>query len=247
MTIIRQNGKVTTTTRALRRDRRHARKTKACQTSGKAAPKDIKFFGNLPANLPIELDRHLANLRLQVFNYNAKQSRRWLRARILGENNDFIPESVASELAKHLKKTEFQLQHPRIIDAVLTSNAKKILSELELERDMASAEQAYPERVQDWWAAPTIIGKKKRKKGKLIGKKEGAAASLEFSDEGIRDGVSRLKLGEKEGMVEEEGIYSPLVLSPTGSMVGEGNEKEEWLSSMLVSCAPAGFLPSRWA
>ena len=51
MTIIRQNGKVTTTTRVLKRDRRHARRTQARQTSGIASPKDQTFFGNLPTDL----------------------------------------------------------------------------------------------------------------------------------------------------------------------------------------------------
>ena len=50
MAIIHQNGKVTTTTRAARRERRHARKSQARQTSGISCPNDLTFSGNLPTN-----------------------------------------------------------------------------------------------------------------------------------------------------------------------------------------------------
>ena len=118
------------------------------------------------------------------------------------------------------------MKRPRITDAVLTTDAKRVLSELQLERDMARDEQGYPERVQDWWAAPTVQGKKKRKKGKMA-TKEGATAGLEVSDEGIQDAVRGLKLGEEKEMEEEEGIHSPVMLSPRESMMGEGDEEDE--------------------
>ena len=133
---------------------------------------------------------------------------------------------MASQLWKHFNKTEFQLKHPRITDAVLTTEAKRVLSELQLERDTARDEQGYPERVQDWWAAPTVLGKKKRKKGKMMATKEGATAGLEVSDEGIEDAVGRMGLGEEKEMEEEEGIHSPVMLSPRGSMMGEGDEED---------------------
>ena len=50
MTIFRRNGKVTTTTRALKGDRRRARRSQARQTSGIASPKDFACFGNLPTD-----------------------------------------------------------------------------------------------------------------------------------------------------------------------------------------------------
>ena len=134
---------------------------------------------------------------------------------------------MASQLAKHFEKNEFQLKHPRITDAVLTTDAKRVLSELQLERDTARDEQGYPERVQDWWAAPTMPGKKKRKKGKMTATKEGATAGLEVSDEGIQDAVRGLRLGEETEMEEEEGIHSPVMLSPRESMMGEGDEEDE--------------------
>ena len=134
---------------------------------------------------------------------------------------------MASQLAKHFEKTEFQLKRPRITDAVLTDDARRVLSELQLERDTARDEQGYPERVRDWWAAPTVPGKKKRKKGKMMATEEGAAAGLEVSDGGLQDAVRGLRLEEEKEMEEEEGIHSPVMLSPEGSMVGDGDEEDE--------------------
>ena len=134
---------------------------------------------------------------------------------------------MASQLEKHFEKTEFQLKHPRITDAVLTDDAKRVLSELQRERDTARDEQGYPERVRDWWAAPTVHDKKKRKKGKMMATKEGATADVEVSDEGIQDAVRRLRLGEEKEMEEDEGTHSPIMLSPGGSVVGDGDEEDE--------------------
>ena len=128
------------------------------------------------------------------------------------------------------------MQHPRITDVVLTADARWVLSQLEREREAAREEQGYPERVQDWWAAPTMVGKKKRK-GKISGKKEGAAAIQSGSAEGIQDGIGALGLGEEAGgedgrilseeELEFEGFESPVMMSPAGSMVGEEEEEEE--------------------
>lgn len=150
-----------------------------------------------------------------------------------------MTKEAALQLAIHLKKTEHQLQHPRITDTVLTTNAKWVLSQLELEREAARDEQGYPERVQDWWAAPTMVGKKKRK-GKLLGKKQGASAGQGVSVEGLGDDVGALGLGkdqELEEMEEEdgsvcseetfEGFESPVVMSPAGFEMGDGQEVEE--------------------
>lgn len=120
---------------------------------------------------------------------------------------------------------------------MLTANAKWVLSQLEVERNAARGEQGYPERVQDWWAAPTMVGKKKRK-GKMMGKKQRATADQSVNVEGLRDEVDALGLGEEEmedqdGGVwledeqEFEGFESPVMMSPTGSVIGEGQEEEE--------------------
>ena len=172
---------------------------------------------------------------MQTFNYNAKQSRRWLRARLLSENRGFISKDAASQLVKHFLKTEHQLQHLRIADAVLTADAKGVLFQLDLERGAARSEQGYPERVQDWWQTPTVPG---RKKGK--GMKNGATKPR-VTVEGLGDEVGALELGKAEEEMEEdregalleqeyegfEGFMSPVMLSPTGSVVDSGEEDEE--------------------
>ncbi len=187
------------------------------------------------------IEHHLANLRLQAFNYNAKQSRRWLRARVLSDNRGFVTKEAASQLVEHFQKSEYQVQHPRITDTVLIDNAKSVLAQLELEREAARAEQGYPERVQDWWAAPTMIGTKKRRKQKMTGKKHGATAGQGVSVEGLGDEVGAMGLGQDEegdGWMEEEdggvrleeefeGFESPVMMSAVGSVVGDGEEEEE--------------------
>ena len=146
------------------------------------------------------------------------------------------------QLQKHFEKSEYELEHPRITDAVLTADAKWVLSQLELERGAAREEQGFPERVKDWWAAPTMVGKKKRK-GKMKGKKQGATALQMVSAEGLRGKVSALALGEDEldeleeqdcGISVEgegegglEGCGSPIFISPVGSVVDDGEEDEE--------------------
>ena len=157
-----------------------------------------------------------------------------------------MPEEAALQLAKHFKKTEHQVKHPRITDTVLTASARRVLSQLELERDAARNDQGHPERVQDWWAAPTRPGKKKRK-GKTIGKKQRATATQNVSVEGLGDDVGAWGLGEEEETEEEmegekeeemekegggvsleesyegfEGFASPVMMSPTGSVLSNG-------------------------
>ena len=174
---------------------------------------------------------------MQAFNYNAKQSRRWLSARVRSENRGFVTKEAALQLQNHFEKSEDHLEHPRITDAVLTADAKWVLSQLELERETAREEQGYPERVQDWWAAPTMVGKKKRK-GKMKGKSKGATALEMVNDEGLRGEVSALALTEEEleeqdggisieGEGELEGCESPVFMSPAGSVVDDGEEEEE--------------------
>ena len=46
MTIIRRNGKVTTTTRAIKRDRRHARKRNERQNNGENPLEGPPFLGS---------------------------------------------------------------------------------------------------------------------------------------------------------------------------------------------------------
>lgn len=141
------------------------------------------------------------------------------------------------QLQKHFEKSEHQLEYPRITDAVLTADAKWVLSQLELERGAAREEQGFPERVQDWWAAPTMVGKKKRK-GKMKGEKQGATALEMVSAEGLRGKVGSLALREDEleeqdggisieGEGEIDGYESPVFMSPTGSVVDDGEKEEE--------------------
>ena len=174
---------------------------------------------------------------MQAFNYNAKQSRRWLSARVRSENRGFVTKEAGLQLQQHFEKSEHQLEHPRITDAVLTDDAKWVLSQLELEREAAREEQGCPERVQDWWAAPTIVGKKKRK-GKMKGKNQGATALEMVNDEGLRGDVRALALTEEEleeqdggisigGVGKFGGVESPVFMSPAGSVVDDGEEEEE--------------------
>ena len=147
------------------------------------------------------------------------------------------------QLQKHFEKSEYELEHPRITDAVLTADAKWVLSQLELERGAAREAQGFPERVKDWWAAPTIVGKKKRK-GKMKGKKQGATAPQKVSAEGLQGEVSALALREDEPEEQDcgisiedevegegegglEGCGSPVFISPAGSVVNDGEEDEE--------------------
>ena len=143
-----------------------------------------------------------------------------------------MTKEAALQLTKHFEKTKFQLQHPRITDTVLTANAKSVLSQFELERKAASDEQGCPERVQDWWAASTKIGQKKKRKGKMTGKKQGATAGQNVNVEELGDNVGVLRLGEEEeegGVLFEEkfaGFEFPTLISPAGSVVGDRKEKE---------------------
>lgn len=160
------------------------------------------------------------------------------------------------QLQKHFEKTEYQMQHPRITDVVLTASAKWLLLQLELEREAARDEQGHPERVQDWWAAPTMVGKKKRK-GKMMSKKQGATAVQSISAEGLRDQVGAWALGGEElleggdgsfleGEQESEGFKSPVVMSPVGSVLGDGEEEaetEQW-ERVLTLRVVFGCLPS---
>ena len=138
------------------------------------------------------------------------------------------------QLGKHFKKTEDQLAHPRLTDTVLTPEAILILSELNLEREAAREEQGNPERVQEWWAVPTMVGKKKEKKtkGKRKAKTQGAAAAQSASAEGPPGEVGALGLGEEEdgGVMlgeeeESKGFDSPVMMSP-GSPMEDDREEE---------------------
>lgn len=178
---------------------------------------------------------------MQLFNYHAKQSGRWLQAVLLSEKRDFVTKEEASQLGQHLDKSEYRLQHPRIIDTVLLPGAQWLLSELETEQEAAKAEQGNPERVHDWWAEPTMVGKKHGKKMRARERRE-AAAAQNVSAEGLReeDGASGWEDSEmdvEEGgvlLVEEEefeGFNSPVMMSPGGPEMGdgagEGEDEEE--------------------
>lgn len=161
-----------------------------------------------------------------------------------------MTKDTASQLVKHFQKTEFQLQNPKITDAVLTPDAKLVLSQLELERNAARQEQGHPERVQDWFAMPTVAAKKKGKM-KMTGKTQGTTAGQSDDIEGLGDDVEGLRLGEEDEMEEEgeggvlskeesEELRSPTMMYPTGSVVGEG---EKMRGSESVLCLRSRSLP----
>ena len=133
---------------------------------------------------------------------------------------------AASQLHKHFLKSEFQLQHPRINDAVLTADAKSVLSQLESEREAARSEQGDPERVQDWWAPPTMLGKKKRKKMMRKEKSQEAVTGGGDSDERVGDMELEEEGGEELAEEELEGVSSQVMLSPIGSVAGDEDEGE---------------------
>ena len=132
---------------------------------------------------------------------------------------------MASELHQHLLKSEYQLQHPGIADAVLTKDAKLVLAQLESERKAARSEQGNPERVKDWWGPPTMLGKKKRKKMKKD-QSQGTIAAEEISNEMVED--VGMEEEESRFWAEEgaEGLESPVMMSPTGSLMGDEEEGE---------------------
>lgn len=76
-------------------------------------------------------------------------------------------------------------------------------------------------------------GEEKGKKGK----QPGATAACSVTMEGLGDDVGDLNLDDEKEMEEEEGSYtleegfrgfdSPVMLSPTGSVVCEGDEEDE--------------------
>ena len=92
------------------------RNDKNCHGTGQQRPEYDQLEGKEPIWLKhpqdslyqLHLD-HLANLHLQAFNYNAKQSRRWLRVRLLSENRGFVTKEAALQLSNHFKRTEFHL------------------------------------------------------------------------------------------------------------------------------------------
>lgn len=119
-------------------------------------------------------------------------------------------------------------------DPVLTTDAKGVLFQLELERGAAREEQGHPDRVQDWWPKPAMSGTKKGK-GKRKGKKNRVTASRHVNIQGLGDEVGALILGEETEIVEEEkgsalseegfhGFESPVMMSPMGSVVGGEDE-----------------------
>ncbi len=117
-----------------------------------------------------------------------------------------MTKEAALQLGKHFGKTEYQLKHPRISDTVLTSNAKWVLSELERERETAKDEQGYPERVQDWWAAPTKSVKRMRNRKNM---KQLVAHSSPHETQRIIDVEQDLD-GDLQGSRLDEGVVADI-------------------------------------
>lgn len=164
-----------------------------------------------------------------------RQNRRWLTAKIHTEGNEDIPQHARWPLMQHWKKTEQHQQNPKITDGqALTDDVKAALDLLRDERAVAAAQQGNPERVADWWVQPEIKSKKKEKKRKNA-QGQGTTAGRRFDDEAIRNGIEALNLGEETETVEEEkgsalseegfqGFNSPIMMSPTGPVVGGEDE-----------------------
>lgn len=167
-----------------------------------------------------------------------RQNRRWLEAKIHTEGNDDIPQHVCWPLMQHWAKTEHHQQNPKISDGLaFTDDVKAALDLVRDERAMAAAQQGNPERVADWWVQPEIKSKKKGKKGKNADGR-GAMGARSVSVEGLGNDVKGLGLGDGDEEMEAEegspspeegfqGSYSPIVLSPEGSVVGDGDEEGE--------------------
>ena len=168
-----------------------------------------------------------------------RQNRRWLTAKIHAEGNDDIPHHVRWPLMQHWKKTEHHQQNPKMSDGLaLTDDVRAALDLLRDERAMAAAQQGNPDRVADWWVQPEIKSKRKGKKGKDA-ERRGGIAARSVSLEGLGDDVRDFGLGDGEEEMEEEegspspeeegfqGFNSPVMLSPVGSVVGDGDEEDD--------------------
>lgn len=185
------------------------------------------------------LESYICDRRLQHHEYQIRQNRRWLTAKIHTEGDDDIPDYVRWPLMQHWKK-DLSISD----DLALTDDVKSALALLRDERAVAAAQQGNPDRVADWWVQPEIRGKRKKgmkgKKGKNA-KKLGATAGQGVNVERFGDDVGALGLGEDEEMKEEmeeeeggvrleegfEGFESPAMMSPVGSVVGDREEEED--------------------
>ncbi|KAF6222626.1 hypothetical protein HO133_000673 [Letharia lupina] len=245
MPLYRIKGKITKGSRLAKRERSAKHKHDQVANRGEHHRKMYNSKGNRPADFARSLGTHLRDRRLQLHNYNMRQNRRWLTAKIHTEDDDDIPEHARWPLLQHWTKTEHHQQNPKISDGLaLTDDVKSALALLTDERAVAAAQQGNPERVADWWVQPEIKSKrkdsKKKKKGKNA-KEQGATAGQGVSVEGFQDDFGALALG-KDGDIEEkmkreeggvsleeefEGFESPVMMSPAGSVIGEGQEEEE--------------------
>lgn len=238
MPLYRINGKITKGSRLAKRERAAKRRHEKVANNGKAPMKVYSpgEFGQL--NSRVYSDAHLQNRRLQLHNYHMSQNRRWLEAKIHAEGDDDIPRHVRWPLMQHWAKTEHHQQNPKISDGLaFTDDVKAALDLVRDERAMAAAQQGDPERVADWWVQPEIKSKKKGKKGKNANRR-GAMGARSVSVEGLGNDVKDLGLGDGDEEMDAEegspspeegfqGSYSPIVLSPEGSVVGDGDEEGE--------------------
>ena len=238
MPLYRVNGKITKGSRLAKRERSARHRHERVAQNGKAHMKGLQSWGIRPTEFARLLDSYLQNRRLQLHNYHMRQNRRWLTAKIHAEGNDDIPPHVRWPLMQHWTKTEHHQQNPKLSDGLaLTDDVKAALDLLRDERAIAAVQQGNPERVADWWVQPEIKSKKKGKKGKNA-KRHGAIAARSVSVEGLGDDVRDLGLSDGGEEVEAEemspsleegfrGSHSPVVLSPEGSVVSDGDEEDE--------------------
>ena len=238
MPLYRINGKITKGSRLAKRERSAKHRHERVANNGKAPMKGYSHVEFCPLNSRVYSDAHLQNRRLQLHNYQMRQNRRWLTAKIHAEGNDDIPQHVRWPLMQHWAKTEHHQQNPKISDGLaLTDDVKAALDLVRDERAMAAAQQGNPERVADWWVQPEVKSKKKGKKAKNAnrqGAMDARSVSVEglgneVRDLGLGDGEEKMEVREGSPSLEEEfqGSYSPILLSPEGSVVGDGDEEDE--------------------
>ena len=232
------NGQIIKSSRLAKRERTKQHKRERVANNGKALMKDLHSWGVWTTEFTHILEAHLRDRRIQLHNYQMKQNRRWLQAKMHTDGNNDIPQHVCWPLMQHWTKTEHHQQNPKISDGVaLTDDVKAALDLLRDERAMAAEQQGNPERVTDWWVQPEIKSKKKGKKGKNANR-QGAKGARSVSVEGLGNDVRNLRLGDGEEKMEVEeaspsleegfqGSYSPVMLSPEGSVVGDGDEVGE--------------------
>ncbi|MCJ1454776.1 hypothetical protein MMC28_005129 [Mycoblastus sanguinarius] len=184
--------------------------------------------------------KYLADRHLQEFNYTMKQVRRWLQARLASPDRGFVTKEASKQLNIHLGKSEYEQQHPKLSEGIaLGEEALWVLSQLDLERNAARAEQGSPERVADWWTGGR--GEKGKGKAKRKYKSKKASKQGEVGVEGLGAGLSGFGLGEEADDMDEGGVeLDEQKFGEEGEGEGENEDEEFEGAEGLVSMSPEG-------